>query len=300
VLAGLLVQNITPVYRATASLVIEPKGAMLISFQQPTYDSNNATVDYLQTQITLIQSRAVAERAVRQLNLTSHPELDPRQRFHPLRYVRSMVARLRPSLFPADWIENQTLSQSQVFDETVLELMERTNVAAIGKSQLVNISVNMADPQTAALAANALARGYLDNRLDAQASDSLTATRWMSTRLVELRTQLQASEDKLQTYRDAEGLVDVDGVVTISANELSKTSDSMVDARRQLADAQSQYQQVLAMGSKGSDQLSSIPAVINNPVIQQFQADQARAQAKVDEFVAALWRPSSKNVGRTL
>lgn len=285
VLAGLLVQNITPVYRATASLVIEPKGAMLISFQQPTYDSNNATVDYLQTQITLIQSRAVAERAVRQLDLTNHPELDPRQRFHPLRYVRTLVARLRPSLFPADWIENQTLSQSQVFDETVLELMERTNVAAIGKSQLVNISVNMADRQTAALAANALARGYLDSRLDAQANDSLTATRWMSTRLVELRTQLQASEDKLQTYRDAEGLVDVDGVVTISANELSKTSDRMIDARRQRAEAESQYAQVKAMiGAKNLSSLSSVPAVIGNPVIQQFQANEAQAQGMVDEL----------------
>jgi len=69
----LILQNITPVYRATASLVIEPKGATLITFQQPTYDSPNAAVDYLQTQITLIQSRAVAERVVRQLNLTEHP-----------------------------------------------------------------------------------------------------------------------------------------------------------------------------------------------------------------------------------
>lgn len=283
VLAAVLMQLITPVYRAVASLVIEPKGAMLISFQQTT-DPNNPSSDYLQTQISLIQSRAVAERAVRQLNLTEHPEFDPRQRFYLMPRLKELIASLQPQWFPSTWSEEQTLTPAQVFESAVLELMDHTSVASVGKSQLVTIGVTLKDKETAALAANALAQGYLDSRLDAQIGDSLTASRWMNTRLVELRTQLQQSENKLQSYRDAEGLVDVDGVVTISANELSKTSDSMVDARRQRADAQSQYQQVLAMGSKGSDQLSSIPAVINNPVIQQFQADQARAQAKVDEL----------------
>src|SRR5690606_957637 len=125
----------------------------------------------------------------------------------------------------------------------------------------------------------------LDSRLDAQMNESLNASKWMNNRMIELRTQLQESENKLQRYRDAEGLVDVDGVVTLSANELSKTSDRMIDARRQRAEAQSQYAQVKAMlGSKSLPNLSSVPAVIGNPVIQQFQANEAQARAKVDEL----------------
>lgn len=281
----LVLHNITPVYRATASLVIEPKGATLITFQQPTYDSPNAAVDYLQTQITLIQSRAVAERVVRQLNLTEHPEFDLRQRLHLLREARAEIARLYPSAFPGSWLASRSMTPTEVFDATVRELMERTSVGAQGKSQLVNISVSLADRETAALAANALAHGYLDSRLDAQMNESLNASKWMNSRMIELRTQLQESENKLQRYRDAEGLVDVDGVVTLSANELSKTSDRMIDARRQRAEAQSQYAQVKAMlGSKSLANLSSVPAVIGNPVIQQFQANEAQARAKVDEL----------------
>ncbi|MDB6050928.1 MAG: lipopolysaccharide biosynthesis protein [Pseudomonas sp.] len=283
VLVALLMQSVTPVYRAVASLVIEPKGAMLISFQQ-TADPNNPTNDYLQTQISLIQSRDVAERAVRKLNLTEHPEFDPRQQVNLMQRGKMLLAELSPGLFPASWSTGETLTSSEVFDGAVLALMDHTAVAAVGKSQLVTIAVTLKDKQTAASAANALAHGYLESRLDAQIGDSVTASQWMNTRLVELRTQLQQSEAKLQSYRDAEGLVDVGGVVTISANELAKTSDSMVEARRQRADAQSQYQQVLSMSGKGADQLSSIPAVINNPVIQQFQADEARAQSKVDEL----------------
>lgn len=283
VLAAVVMQSITPVYRAVASLVIEPKGAMLISFQQ-TADPSNPTSDYLQTQISLIQSRAVAERAVRQLNLTEHPEFDPRQHPTLMQRGKNLVAKLAPGLFPVSWSTSEPLTSAEVFDGAVMALMEHTSVAAVGKSQLVTISVTLNDKQTAAFAANAVAHGYLDSRLDAQVSDSRVSSRWMNTRLIELRTELQQSESKLQSYRDAEGLVDVDGVTTISANELAKTSDSMVDARRERAEAQSQYQQVQGIGGKGSDQLSSIPAVIGNPVIQQFQAEEARAQSKVDEL----------------
>jgi len=202
-----------------------------------------------------------------------------------LRKARAEIARLYPSAFPASWLANHSMTPTEVFDATVRELMERTSVGAQGKSQLVNISVSLADRETAALAANALAHGYLDSRLDAQMNESLNASKWMNSRMVELRTQLQESENKLQRYRDAEGLVDVDGVVTLSANELSKTSDRMIDARRQRAEAQSQYAQVKAMlGSKSLANLSSVPAVIGNPVIQQFQANEAQARAKVDEL----------------
>src|SRR5471032_1100789 len=273
IFAALIMQSITPVYRAVASLVIEPKGAMLISFQ-PNTDVNNPTSDYLQTQVSLIQSREVAERAVRQLNLAEHPEFDPRQRGYLLRETKALIASVSPQLFPRSWSAGDTLTSAQVFDGAVLELMEHTSVTSVGKGQLVTIAVTLADKETAAAAANALAQGYLDSRLDAQVSDSLTASRWMNTRMVELRTQLQQSENKLQAYRDAEGLVDVDGVVTISANELAKTSYSMVDARRQRAEAQSQYQQVQGVNATSAAQLSSIPAVISNQVIQQFQADE--------------------------
>jgi succinoglycan biosynthesis transport protein ExoP len=116
-LAALLMQTITPVYRAVASLVIEPKGASLISFQ-PLADPNNPTSDYLQTQISLIQSRGVAERAVKELNLTEHPEFDPRQRPYLMTRLKSLVSSLSPGLFPASWSEGEALTPTQIFDGT--------------------------------------------------------------------------------------------------------------------------------------------------------------------------------------
>jgi polysaccharide biosynthesis transport protein len=283
VLAACLMQMITPVYRAVATLVIEPKGASLITFQ-PTVDPTNPPNDYLQTQISLIQSRGVAERAVRQLKLVDHPEFDPRQNPSLLQRLKGLISAISPALFPATWSKGEALAPAEIFNGAVVELMDRTSVASLGKSQVVTVAVTLKDKQTATQAANALAHGYLDSRLDAQVADSVVAGRWMDTRVVELRTRLQDSEAKLQAYRDAEGLVDVDGVTTLSAHELAKTSDRMVDARRDRAKAQSQYQQVQSLAGKSTEELLTIPAVIDDPVVQKFQADVARTQAKVDEL----------------
>lgn len=65
-------------------------------------------------------------------------------------------------------------------------------------------------------------------------------------------------------------MVDLDGVSTISANELTLTGSKMIDARRERAEAQSQYRQVQALNGD-LERLASVPAVLGHPLIQQFK-----------------------------
>lgn len=281
-LATLVVMKMAPTYKAVASLIIESKGTQLLSFQ-PVYDSSGQLNEYLQTQLGLIKSRDVAQRVVRELNLTEHPDLDPRQRPAPLIDLRGAVRSLRDSL-SAEPAAAKPLTEAELFDTVTDALMQRIDVWVEGKSQLVYLSVAMGDSLSAAQAANALAGSYIESQLEARMDLSTTATTWMNQRLIELRTSLQESEDRLQAYREAEGLVDVDGVATISANELSLTGDRMIDARRQRAEAESQYRQVQAMRNMGWERLASVPAVLGHPLIQQFKAEEARTRAKVEEL----------------
>ena len=286
--AVLAVLAITPIYRAAATLLIEQKGAKVVSIEQ-VYGLEGAGSEYLQTQFELLKSRALAERVVRQLNLTTHPEFDPRQQPEPLLDVSGLLANFNfakvvPATLPGDLEEPGLPSEAEIFDQVTREFMKRITVEPQGKSQLVKVQVDMADANTAAIAANALATGFIESQLEATMDMSMTATNWMNNRLGELRTKLKDSEDRLQAFREAENLVDVDGVATISAAELSLTGDRMIDARRQRAEAESQYRQVQAMRSGGWERLATIPAVLGHPLIQQFKAEQAKAQAKVEEL----------------
>jgi succinoglycan biosynthesis transport protein ExoP len=284
----LAVFAVTPVYRAVATLLIEQKAAKVVSIEQ-VYGLDGTSSEYLQTQFELLKSRSLAERVVRQLNLTTSAEFDPRQQPKPLIDIKGLLAnfdfnQVIPATLPGDLEAEKAATEAEIFDEVTIEFMKRVNIAPQGKSQLVKIEVDMADAKLAAAAANALANGFNESQLEATMDMSMTATNWMNSRLSELRVKLKEAEDRLQGYREAENLVDMDGVGSISAAELNFTSERMIDARRQRAEAESQYRQVQAMRSGGWERLASIPAVLGNPLIQQFKTDEAKAKAKVDEL----------------
>ena len=281
-LCAAVLLTLPPQYRSTATLLIEKKNPQVLTFQQ-LYDSSANTSEYLQTQLGLVKSRALAERVVTQLKLTDHPLLDPRQQSGALFDVRRWLRTLWDAEAGAEAVEAP--SEAQVFQQVTRDLMERISVQFLDKSQLLAVHVEMPSPELAASAANALASGFIASQLDAYMSLSMSSAGWMNSRISELRDALREAESRLQAYRETEGLVDVDGVATISADVLSMTGNRMIDARRQRAEAESQYRQVQAMtGAGGLQRLASVPAVLGHPLIQQFKADQAKARAKVEEL----------------
>jgi capsular exopolysaccharide synthesis family protein len=278
---------IPPQYIGSTTLLIKEKTPPLLSFQQVT-DSSSGTVDYLQTQLALLQSRDLAERAVKKLNLTTHPVTDPRQQpeswFTPRKWLATLeLGQWVPVLGRLTPVEVMP-SEADIFNQVTQDLMRHTSVKFVGKSQLIKIEVELPAPGLAAATANAIAQGFIDSQLDNSLKSSQTSTSWMNSRLIELRNNLRTAENKLQAYREAQGLVDVGGVATISANELEMTGNRMIDARRNLAEAESRFRQVQALSNGDLSKLSSVPAVLSNPLVQKFQAQQAKAQAKVEEL----------------
>ncbi len=286
--AVLAVLSITPIYRTGATLLIEQQAAKVVSIEQ-VYGLEGESSEYLQTQFELLKSRALAERVVKQLSLTTHPEFDPRQQPEPLIDIKGLLANFNfkqvvPATLPEDLDEGVDPTEAQILDDVTKAFMARISVAPQGKSQLVLVMVEMADARMAAKAANALANGFIESQMEATMEMSLTATNWMNSRLGELRNTLKTAEDRLQAFREKEKLVDVGGVATVSAAELSLTGDRMIDARRQRAEAESQYRQVQSMRAGGWEKLATVPAVLGHPLIQQFKAEEAKARAKVDEL----------------
>lgn len=284
----LAVLTLTPIYRAATTLMIEEKASKVVSIEQ-VYGLEGTGKEYLQTQFELLKSRSLAERVVRELKLTTHPEFDPRQQPKPLINIGGLLANFKfskvvPVTLPGDEEEQKALAEAEIFDAVTKAFMTRITIAPTRNTQMVTVSVDMADARLAARAANALAKGFIESQLEARMEKSMTAANWMNSRLGELRTKLKAAEDRLQAFREAENLVDVDGVATISAAELSLTSERMSNARRQRAEIESQYIQVKAMRGDGWERLASIPAVLSDPVVQQFKASEAKARARVEEL----------------
>jgi len=284
----LVVLAITPIYRAAATLIIEERAAKVLSIEQ-IYGLDGSGSEFLQTQFELLRARSLAERVVRELNLTTDPEFDPRQQPEPLLDIKGLipdfnVSTIVPGLLPEDLEAEAAATEADIFALVTQAFMERISIAPQGKSQLVQVQVDMADAPLAARAANGLANGFIESQMEATMEMSATATNWMNGRLGDLRAKLKNAEGRLQAYREAENLVDVNGVGTISATELSMTGDRMIDARRQRAEAESQFRQVKDIGKGNWERLASVPAVLGHPLIQRFKGEEAKARAKFEEL----------------
>jgi len=296
-LTTLVVYSMTPIYRATATLLFEQQGGRVLSIEQ-IYRMEGGGQEFMLTQVELLQSRGLAERIVRQLNLHQHYEFDPAQqqlsRLDPralLGELRAWVVdfdlgRLVPGMLPEDLEETpeQVRTEEEIIERVARNLQSRITVELVRRSSLVRISVDMADRFTAAQVANALATGFIENQMEARMDMSLSATNWMSDRLGDLRDSLRLAEGALQTFRDENDLVDVSGIITVSANELSAISDRMINARRARAEAESAFRQVQQMRNQGWERLASVPAVLGDSLVQNFKREEARAQARVDEL----------------
>ena len=289
-IAALWANSLTPIYQAETTLLIQRDTPKAVSFDQG-YGYGGYDYEFLDTQFELLKSRSLAERVVRMLNLTTDPQFDPRQQppaEPPLIDIRGFLAnfdfnKVVPATLPEDLEVEQAAAEADILEEITSQVMGITSVSPVQNTQLVAIQVEMEDPRMAAVIANALATGFIEGQMEASMDMSATATTWMNSRLGELRLKLKDSEERLQAYREKENLVDVGGVGTISAAELSSTSDRMIDARRQRAEAESQYRQV--QGMQGNwERLASVPAVLGNPLIQTFKGEEARARAKVEEL----------------
>lgn len=287
-LAALIVLNMTPSYRATATLLIEQKQSQVVSIEQ-IYGLDGSSSEYLQTQFELLKSRALAERVVKALNLTTHKDFDPRQQEPSFLDVKALLSKfsitdLLPGASPVDMEGDKVLSDAEILDTVVRQFMKKVTISPVKKSQLVKISVEMNDPVLAALAANKVGEHYIKSQFEATIQISSTATNWMTERVEELRGVLQQSEDNLQAFKDREGLIDVDGIITVSAQKLAVIGGRLIAAREELSEVRNQYQQVKSISTKDWQQLASISAVLKHPLVQTFKAEVARTKAKVDEL----------------
>ncbi|MGM0564436.1 MAG: GumC family protein [Pseudomonadota bacterium] len=269
-LAAVIAFSMTPVYRATATLLIEDQSAKIVSIEE-VYGVGGQDKQYLDTQMEMLRSRSLAEHVVRDLDLVEHP------------LYQSEPGLL--SRFKGWFVEPIPPTEEERFDEVVRSVLEHLSVGAAGKTQMVNVSFASENATLARRIANAFARGYIDMQLEAKAGMATRAVDMLSKRLVDMEEKMQEAERALQDYRERENLVDVSGVTTLTTKEINKLSELIVEQRSQMAELQGVYNQVKsAEGDLSVNELEQVSVVMAHPLTQSFKQKSAEAESKVLEL----------------
>ncbi len=282
VLAALVAYSLEPVYRATATLLIESKSAKVVSIEE-VYGLDNPNREYYQTQYEILKSHSLGRKVVESLGLWKHPQYDPaKQAPRQARLNIDWRAWLPAVLLPEEDAEPPTKEQRK--EATTGAMLDKLAIQPVLNSHLVKISFDSPDRALTYRVANELAVAYIESNLEARLQMTKTAASWLTERLAGLRKKLEKSETALQTFHDRERLVDVKGVDSLTASRLGDLSSKLVEARGQRTAAEAVYKQVRALRGKSSEQMESIPAVIKHPLVNALKQKEAEAERRISEL----------------
>lgn len=277
VITALVVMNIPSKYSSEATLLIESQQAKAISIEE-VYGINSSQQEYYLTQFEILKSRSIAEKVVDKLNLKDHPDFETKPGFMQrlrdlLPFLPDNVSKLNPDELA--FIQRENL---------VSTFQSRVTISPIRKTQLVQITFTTYSPKLAAEVANAIADEFINSQLEAKLGITQQAATWLGGRLGELRQQLDASEAKLQAYREQEGLIDVEGVSALGAKELERLSDELTEARSRKAQVDGFIRVIRQYGIDNMEQLESLPEITAHSGVQSIRNLQVAAEKKVSEL----------------
>lgn len=267
--AALITLSQTPKYTATVRLVIDQRKQDIVKDQAVVSNlpADSATVD---TEAEILRSRSVAEKVAERMNLFA--QADGAKHKSLLRTVVDLVA---PGLLKKP-------DQRVVRERAVDDLLGGLDVARAGDTFMIDVSYTATDPETAADTANAFARAYLDDQLNAKFALTQQASEWLSSKLAVLRKQADEADGAVQAYKAAHNLVSAQGS-TIAEQEVSGLDQQLAVARAEEAEKEARLSTARAQlrrGSTGED----LGAALDSPVIQQLRQQRAVASQKVAEM----------------
>jgi capsular exopolysaccharide synthesis family protein len=278
VLAWLVASGMHPQYRSTATLLIEQGKPKVISIEEVYNQGLMQREDY-QTLVEILRSEELARKVVERLKLSTHPAYDPRQA------VPGWSARLMDKLWPVE--RESTLAapnEEDIVNAVAARVRGGLQIQLVRNSQLVRISFVSPDRELAAKVPNTLADVYIESDLESRVAMTQKASEWLRERMGELRAKVDSADKALQEYRDREHIVDAKGLALSGASrQLEEFTRSLVEARRQRAEAETAYALVQQIRASGRNNYDSIPAVLRSPLVQRMKEAEAEAERKLSD-----------------
>lgn len=271
---GLVTFTSKPVYRASALVYIDPGVVTQYTFQQQTYPMDNPS--YMQTQMGIIRSESIARNVVARTGLG---ELARQRDGRGLSFasVLGFFLTAAPKQ-PAGGKE----------EAAVKTFLKKLGVETLKNSNLVRVSYEDEDPVLAARIVNETVDTFVKRNLEMKVAPAREAMVWLNDKLDEIRSRMSRSTSELQDFKRDMGLI-VTGEkqANISLQALSDLNAKVITAVAKRSEAEVKYQQVRSL-SRTEDGLMSMPAVINNGLIQDLKSKESELNNEIAELSKKL------------
>ena len=287
VFATFVVSNITPMFTATADVMIQTEGPSVVDFQAVAAGVGTDSVA-VASQVQILMSRKLIEKLIEEAGLLEDPEFNPWRRERRPGLLSQLLGMLPESWGQALGLASPVAEPRDAADQLALEMgtvadavLARLQVLPVRSTYVIELSFTSVDPAKAARIVNQLANLYIVDQLEAKFEATEQANAWLSTRLEDLRAQVVEAEGLVSTYRINANLGSENSQSLIE-QQLTQANAQLTLAASDRAAAEARYQQVQALlQQQGSN---SVAEVLSSPLIQSLREREAEAKRTLAEL----------------
>ncbi|AQR61196.1 hypothetical protein BZG35_05670 [Brevundimonas sp. LM2] len=257
---------ITPTFTASASLRIDPTQRSVIENNDPTQNNLPAEA-IIETEVSLITSRLVAEQVVRELRLDRDAEF-----YEAEGGVAGIVGGQ---------------AEKSAIDETIDAVLKKLTVERAGQTFMVNVAFTSENPRKAATIANEFVQSYLDASASLRLQSVSAQSAGLNSRLNELGREVQQADAALAQYRSATGLVSgSDGAPAVNAvdQQIIPLTSALATAESDAAAASATANAARAQVSRSG--VESVSGVLTSSVIADLRRQRSEVLRDRDEITA--------------
>ena len=253
----------TPRYTATSTVEINEQSSQVAGGEQAETDPRGPDPElFLNTQMQILESRALAERVVERLDLASNEH-----------FFDAMDA--------PDLVE---MPEKQRY-ETVLGMVRENFRAELpARSRIAELNFTSTDQKMSADVVNAFADEFIAADLQREFDSSAYARSFVAQQLEEARARLESSERDLNAYAREAGLIrtrdpsnrDANASGNIAAASLMQLSEAANAARASRIEAEARW------NAENAQPLFSSQSVLSSPTVQALMTRRAELQGELD------------------
>ncbi len=226
--AGAIHYAITPkAFMASAIIQIERRTlAPALSSQAPWLESY-FDAEYYPTEYKLLESRGLAERVVKRLDLLADPAFNP--------HAASRGAA------PAVTSDDDQAMLGGLADR----LRGGLGVEPVRNTQLVEITYRASSPAFAARAANGFADSFIDMGIEYRFTSAGKTSSFLSSQIEALKKEIDDKEAKLQAFSRRTDIVTMEPSSNVTLQRLQALNNSYIDAKNSRIDKEASYKGLL-------------------------------------------------------
>jgi succinoglycan biosynthesis transport protein ExoP len=255
VLVAIYSFKVRPVYRATARVEVEAETPALQSLTEMDRAFSEANTAFLQTQVDILKSDALALTTIQGLRLDQNADFTGAKNAAPAAS------------------EDSANGEGRLLKTFRSDL----NVELMRDSRVIEVSFESTDRLLAATVANALVKGYVESNFRKKYDATRQASAWMEQQLDELKAKVEKSQQALVDYERQNNITAIDDKENVVEERLAELTKDQTDAQSARARSESIYDALKSQPSRASQ-------VADDALLEKLEENRAAVSSQLAEL----------------